>query len=449
MKRWTTLLVIMLFFSALTACGSVTTKPTQDDSFVPVINLPTETSANLRILIPGGNANETSMIEKAIEGFNLVYPNIQISLSYLAVNSYESTIRNQALAGSLADIVWTNSPDFYYLVSKNLAYPLNKYVELSEEAGIFDVDQDFYVEFFNIGSVDGNLYAIPRSADSVVTFYNKKILTEAGVDLNLLQDGWTWETFRGVCDQVRTYFDGKGYSDRYVLDANLTSWLSVNYPLLRSFGADVSDANGELTIDSANTRAALQMVRGLVEDRIIVGTGVTSGSSFEAGTSAFLFQSASVSLFAHRRELEGNIDVVSFPLIGDNPKIGSGIAGYSINANSTVKNEAWAFLNYLLSYDGQQDMGSAGLNLPSIRKDLADYTTANWGQGYTELHLDSYLYGLEYKITADFLKNFDAKYKSDLDLALKDLFNNACNPGKTIEECIEIVVRDMEDALAN
>ncbi|HOW37278.1 MAG TPA: extracellular solute-binding protein [Candidatus Izemoplasmatales bacterium] len=448
MKRWTTLFLMMMLFTVLTACGSTTTTTTEDD-FVPVINLPTNTSANLRILIPGGNANETTMIEEAIAGFNLIYPNIQISMSYLAVNSYENTIRNQALAGSLPDIVWTNSPDFYYLVSKDLAYPLNEYVELSEAAGIFDVEDDFYVEFFNIGSVNGNLYAIPRSADSVVTFYNEKILTDAGVDLNLIQDGWTWETFRGVCDQVRTYFDNNGHSDRYVLDANLTSWLSVNYPIMRSFGADVTDGTGALTIDSPQTREAITMVRDLVEDRIIVGTGVTSGSSFEAGTSAFLFQSASVSLFAHRRELEGNINIVSFPLIGENPKIGSGIAGYSINSNSAYKNEAWAFLNYMLSYDGQQAMGSGGLNLPSIRKDLADYTTANWGQGYTDLHLNSYLYGLEYKITVDFLQYFDAKYKSDLDLALKDLFNNACNTGKTIEECIQIVVRDMGDALAD
>ena len=300
-----------------------------------------------------------------------------------------------------------------------------------------------------MGALNGNNYVIPRSADSVVTFYNKAILEEAGVDLDLIQNGWTWETFMDICQQVRTYFDATGKTDRYILDANLQSWLSVNYPILRSYGADVSNADGEITIDSPETRAAITMVRKLVTDRIVVGTGITSGSSFEAGTSPFLFQSAAVSLFANRRALQGNIDIVSFPLIGDAPKIGSGIAGYTINAQTEYKDESWAFLNYLMSYDGQQNLALGGLNLPSIRKDLEDYTVANWGAGYTDFNLGAYLYGKDYKITVEFLQYFDPKYKSDLDLALKDLFNNATNVDKTIEESIAIAVRDMNDALGN
>ncbi len=88
-----------------------------------------------------------------------------------------------------------------------------------------------------------------------------------------------------------------------------------------------------------------------------------------------------------------------------------------------------------------------GLNLPSIRKDLADYKTANWGIGFSNLNLNAYLYGMEYKITTDFLVKFDPKYKTDLDQALKDLFNNACNKSKTIDLCMSTVQRDMTDAL--
>jgi ABC-type glycerol-3-phosphate transport system substrate-binding protein len=439
----------ILFISLLliSSCTINSKYPDDLDDFEANIDLPSDTEADISILIPGGNVNETSMIEKAIEGFNLKYPNINISLGYVSVGSYENTVRNQALAGSLPDIVWTNSPDFYFLVDKNIALPLNQYIDLSEEAGIFDLETDFYKEYFDIGSVDDKHYVVPRSADSVVTFYNKKLLEEAGVNLTLIENGWSWDTFMDVCLQVREYLDSKGHTDRYVLDANLTTWLSVNYPILRSMGADITDGTGKLTIDSEETREALELVKRMLDERIIVPTGITPGSSFEAGTSAFLFQSASVSLFAERKELKGNIDIVSFPLIGENPKIGTGIAGYSINSASAYKDEAWAFLNYLISYEGQQNMALGGLNTPSIRQDLADYTTANWGEGYREFNLDAYLYGMEYKIAPDFFQYYDAKYKSDLDLALRDLFNNVCNKNKTIEESIATAVRDMEDAL--
>jgi ABC-type glycerol-3-phosphate transport system substrate-binding protein len=162
-----------------------------------------------------------------------------------------------------------------------------------------------------------------------------------------------------------------------------------------------------------------------------------------------LFQSASVSLFANRKALLGKVDVVSFPLITNNntPKIGCGIAGYAINKNTEHKDICWAFLNYMISYDGQQIMALNGLNLPSIRKDLEDYTTANWGKGYETLNLGAYLYGMEYKIDTVFLSRIDTKYKVDLSQAVKDLFNNASNASKTIEDCMSTALRDCNDAV--
>ena len=445
------LLMVIMTLIAVGMVGCISSKKPDDniDDFDAKINLPKDTSAELRILIPGGNENETTMIEKAIEGFNLEYPNIKISLSYVTVGSYENTIRNQAAAGVLPDILWTNTPDHLYLIDKKLALPLNKYFELSKQQGIFDLETTFHKEFFDMVTVNQNIYAIPRSGDSVITFYNKKILADAGVDLSVIENGWTWETFMDVSKQVRTYFDEQGWTNRYVVDANLTTWLSVNYPMLRSVGGDVANEKGEIILDSPETRRALEEVKTLVNERLSIATGMTSASSFETGTSAFLFQSASVSLFAERRELKWNIDLVSFPLIGDNPKIGAGIAGYSIHSGTKYKNESWAFLNYLLSYDGQEALAEGGLKLPSIRKDLEDFTVAKWGEGYRDLNLDAYLYGLEHKISVEFLNYFEPKYKSDLDLAFRDLFNNAANKSKTIEEAIRVALRDMKDALEN
>lgn len=133
-------------------------------------------TAEVSILIPSGNANEKTMIEALAESFNEIYPNVTFKYSYVAVNSYENTVRNLFRTGSLDDIVWTNSPDVYYLADKNIATNLTPYIEASEEAGVFRLEEDFYQEFFDVAAVDGKQYAIPRSADSVVTFVNKDIL---------------------------------------------------------------------------------------------------------------------------------------------------------------------------------------------------------------------------------------------------------------------------------
>lgn len=437
----------------LTGCLNTGFKPKSDDSSYEgegEITIDPEYSCKLRLLIPQGNSNETTMIDKCVEGFQEHFPNITFEKSYVSVNNWESTVRNQNLAGTLPDIVWSNSPDFYYLVSAKIAEPLDAYFKNSEKAGVFNMEEDFITNFIDMGAMEGKHYLIPRSCDTVVTFYNKKLLTQAGVDMSVIQDGWSWDTFMEVMDQYRTYLDSKGKSDWYCCDANLTTWLSCNYPILRSYGADVLTKSGEIAIDCQETRECLTMIKSMMENKYIVEDGVTPGNSFEVGTAPFLFQSASISLFAERRELKNNIDLVSFPLINAKsaPKIGSGIAGYAINRNSKEKVAAWQFLSYMMSKEGQEKLAEGGLQLPSIRKDLQDYHTAKWGEGYTDFNLAAYTYGPQYKIVPEFLSYVDPKIKGDLDMAFKDLFSNTLKRSKTIDKAIETCVLDLEDALA-
>lgn len=419
------------------------------DSVTVNLNVDKNIKADISILIPGGNENEQTMINCLIEDFCEEYPNVTISKSFVTVGSYENTVRSLAAANSLDDIIWSNSPDFYYCVSKNYVQNLNPYIEASEAAGVFNLEEDFYKEFFDCGTLNGNLYCVPRSADSVVTFYNKEILTSAGVDLETVVNGWTWDTFMDACAKVRTWMDANNKSNHYVLDANLTTWLSVCYPMLASYGADVFDENGNVILNSEATNTCLEMVREMVDKRYICDSTSSSGSSFESGTSAFLFQSASVSLFANRKSLKGKIDIVSFPLIMDNntPKIGAGIAGYCISKFTQHKDLCWQFLNYMLSYDGQQRMGANGLNLASIRKDLSDHTTANWGKGYENLNLNAYLYGSEYKLDASFLSRVPTEAKPDITTAITDLFANVSNPNKKVSDCLKNAIDDINDAL--
>ena len=438
------MLISLTFFAA---CGK---SPASSESEREIsLNVDSDTKAEISILVPGGNVNERTMIQCLIDDFAEMYPNVTVNMDYVTVNSYESTIKNLAAAGTLDDIIWSNSPDFYYLVSKNLAMNLNPYIEASEKANVFNVENDFYKEFFDCGTLNGNLYCVPRSADSVVTFLNTKIMTDAGIDMTKVKNGWTWEDFIAACAKVRTYFDANGKSDCYVVDANLTSWLSVCYPMMVSYGAKVLDDKGNVAISSDATKQCLEMVRYMVDNRYICDSTKSSGSSYEAGTSAMLFQSASISLYAERKALKGNVDIVSFPLIDYNstPKIGCGIAGYCINENTKYADICWQFLNRMLSYDGQQNMGLNGLNVASIRKDLSDFTKANWGKGYETLNLSAYLYGSEYKLDTKFLSEVDTKYKADVTQSVKDMFSNASNASKGIDLCISTAVEDLKDAL--
>lgn len=431
------------------------------------VNIDPNTKAELEIMVPGGNINERTMIQCLIDSFADLYPNVTFNMSYVSVDNYVSAVGQQQLAGTLPDIVWSNSPDFYDLVESETFIDLAPYMKANEMADTVYTyrdangqpskfsSEDFFTEFFDMGAMDGKNYVVPRSCDTVITFLNTDILTKAGVDLDpattKVKNGWTWDDFMQVCAQVRSWMDQNGMASNYVIDANLTSWLSVCYPMLISYGAEVIDEEGKVAIDSEATRQCLEMVAEMVEKRYINDSTVATTGSYDNGKSAMLFQSASVSLYAERLALKGKVDLVSFPLITVNntPKIDAGVAGYAINAASENKEIAWAFLTYLLSYEGQQKMALNGLNLASIRQDLADYKTANWGKGYETLNLSAYTYGSEYKISTDFFVRTTLSAKAGLQQALQQMFNSASNAekAKDIDSIIATTVRDMEDAM--
>ena len=431
------------------------------------VNIDPNTKAELEIMVPGGNINERTMIQCLIDSFADLYPNVTFNMSYVSVDNYVSAVGQQQLAETLPDIVWSNSPDFYDLVESETFIDLAPYMKANEMADTVYTyrdangqpskfsSEDFFTEFFDMGAMDGKNYVVPRSCDTVITFLNTDILTKAGVDLDpattKVKNGWTWDDFMQVCAQVRSWMDQNGMASNYVIDANLTGWLSVCYPMLISYGAEVIDEEGKVAIDSEATRQCLEMVAEMVEKRYINDSTVATTGSYDNGKSAMLFQSASVSLYAERLALKGKVDLVSFPLITVNntPKIGAGVAGYAINAASENKEIAWAFLTYLLSYEGQQKMALNGLNLASIRQDLADYKTANWGKGYETLNLSAYTYGSEYKISTDFFVRTTLSAKAGLQQALQQMFNSASNAekAKDIDSIIATTVRDMEDAM--
>jgi len=350
------------------------------------LNVDKNISTTLTIGIPGGNANEETMIQCLIDDFKLQYPNVKFKYKYISIDNYGNGITRLATSGTLPDIIWSNSPDIYeaYGYMEDLTSYISKTDELNGFGGTFK--DTFYTEYFDMGKIGGKMYVVPRSCDCVVAFYRKDWFQAAGVDMTKVVNGWTWEDMLDTCSTLRTWMDNNGLNGSYCLEPNLTSWLSVNVPMIASLGGEVISSNGSNVIDSAANLKVLELARELVDKRYVADSQTTVAAGFEQGSAGIYFQSMSVSLLQNKTVLKDKIDLVTFPLIGQgdgetkdysNAKIGAGIAGYCISKTSQNKNLAWQFLLSLLSKDGQQNMANNGLNLASIRKDLSNPTVAN------------------------------------------------------------------------
>ena len=448
MKKFLSFLLATVTCLSVAAAASCKGKSNNRNNGGVVVEIPDKNvKANISIAVPGTNENERSMIECLTDGFKEEYPNVTFSFRTIQVNTYGNNIQRLASSQALPDIIWTNSPDIYEVYG--YMEPLDEYIKKSNELGHFGeagFDNTFYTEYFDMASVGGKRYAVPRSSDCVVTFYRKDWFASAGVDMDTIRNGWTWDDMLAACAKLRTWLDGRGLSGVYCLEPNLTSWLSTSVPMLSSLGNEVINENGRNVIADGGAEETLALLREMVEKRYIPDSQTTVGSGFEQGSCAMYFQSMAISTLASKSWVkDGMLDLVTFPLIGvdnngvknyDNAKIGAGVAGYSISKTSANKAIAWAFLRYLLSRDGQQEMALNGLNLASIRKDLADPKTANWGSGYENLNLEAYTWGSQYKMSADFFQYTKIGAKKGIDTALKELFNDGTNMKISVDKAI-------------
>lgn len=443
--------IILCALSTMVACVRINSGEELDDYEVN-LNLDKNIEADLKILVPVGDYEE-KIIDSLILGFNDIYPNVTIRKSTVQIgDTYESSIITQYQSGILPDIIWTDSTTrFYFLVGKKIALNLNPYIAESEKTGVFDVEEDFYQKIFDMCSYQEKLYVVPRSHDNVVTMINTEQFDAAGIDWTQYKDGWTWTQFKQVCGQFRTYYDGLTPAKRMYFPITPSfHWAPVHGTMLESYGAKVFDGTN-VSIDSAATREVLEEIKDMITNRYVATSAADGASenSFYSGNQAMIFTSEPITRNFNTAVLRGKINVLPYPLMDakDNPKIGSGSAGYAINANTKVRDVAWAFLNYMLTAEGQQGMAVAGAKTAPIRRDLADFTTAKWGEGISDKNLSAYLFGEEYLMTPTFFQSYGPDKTSGITEAVAALFIDALNPNVGIEKCISNVVEELDYAI--
>ncbi len=437
------LLALIFIFVGVVGCGQQEVNtPELDEGDLE--NLSFDVTAEISVGV-APDPKEKQMINSLASEFNQIYPNVTVKTITLQ-NEYLKEIGQRITAGTVPDIIFATSETGYALISNGHLENLEKCIAIEEKTNS-EWRNQFYESFMKFGqkNYNGDQYVLPRSADRVVTHINKRILREAGVDMTKVVNGWTWEDFLDVCESVRTYFDNIGKTEQNVIDAYI-NWEAVMYPIMRSFGVEVFDKDGNVLLDkNNNAKAALDLMKNLVDKRYIAPPNVDSASgNYEGGQGAMMFHSASAKKYYDL--LGEDYDLVTFPLIGNDPKIGAGLAGYGISSYSSAlkKAVAWKFLSFMMTKEGQEALADGGLTSMPIRKDLADYTTNKWGKGLESVNLAAYSYKPEYNIASDFFLCFPPENQSDIIQSLADLVTDYCS-GSTYNKVITEFKNNIEN----
>lgn len=342
MKRIFALVLALAMALSLAACGS-----SSDGN-----DAPSDTSAAGDNSISGAitvwehDYSFEDSLEQIVEGFNELYPNVQVDYEIKADGDYYSLLQTAIQSGDGPDLFWTNGtatanmPD---LVSNNACEDLNGKVDYSF---ISDSAMD-------LATIDDGIYSVPwMTMDTRTVFYNKDMFEE---------NGWQVPATFSEFEELLATIKAAGITP---ISLAHDSWcaLFAFEPLMAGYDADYTAGLQDYSskADGDGARGALQKMvdwanTGYFGDN---WTGVLDNAAqvlaFTTGKAAMNIAGSWDATTIAENNPDLNFGAFAIPAEdGTTGLVGTSASGFSVNAASDNMDAAVAFANYCASKEAQ------------------------------------------------------------------------------------------------
>lgn len=322
--------------------------------------------------------DDADAFEEIIAKYRLLHPNIKINYRKFRLEEYDQALLEALAEDRGPDIFSFNQSDLRKYQTKleampseiSLAYQYTKGTIKKEVAyeirskkspSLREIKANFADTIYDNSVLDGQVYGLPLSLETLILFYNKDILNKSGI----AQVPKDWKSFQEAVQKI-TKFDASGQI------IQIGAALGTGYNIERSFdilsvlmmqnGAIMTDASGLATFNQATAEKyfpGLEAIRFYLDFASPVKSVYSwnedmpnSFDSFLRGKTAFMFGYNYHLPSIRSRAPKLNFGLAPIPQISqDNP---SNYANYwleGVSKKSTHKNEAWDFILFATSQD--------------------------------------------------------------------------------------------------
>lgn len=256
------------------------------------------------------------------------------------------------------DLIMADGPNTAAYVSRGYLEPLTDYFT-QEEIDTFSpalIDQGTYQDTF---------YAAPLGDSSTALFYNKNLLTQAGIDIDWSQytgeNRITYEELVDIARQAVNALDPDGTQGIYGIEIGQVGAVYQMNLFPNSLGGkNISDDGTTVSgvIDSDEWKEACEWYQGLVEEGIFSRgvSGMETYSNFYAGNCVFELMTADSYIYC----LDADMTTDDFgwtyqPCFeGHEDEVATGCGNWTlcVSAFSENKEEAGKFVNYMTYGEG-------------------------------------------------------------------------------------------------
>ncbi len=249
--------------------------------------------------------------QSIIADFEDQNPGILVQLEAIAGRDYYTRILTQIAAKRAPDVMNIGDDAVPSFVSTGAFLPLD------ECLASLDFDPGVYLPgLLDPGTVDGQLFFLPKDYSTLAVYYNKALFDAAGVPYP--EDGWTWDDLLATAQALTQDTDGDGQTDIYgiQLPANWTT--GFEYWVAAAGGSLISEDGASYVgyMDSPEAIRAAQFYGDLYNE-YAVAPPPADLSAFGGGNSDFDTGMAAMRIFGR------------WPQAGmlNNPNIDLGVVG--------------------------------------------------------------------------------------------------------------------------
>lgn len=302
------------------------------------------------------------MVEKVVEGYKASHSDVNINVLGYDPTTYDQKLLTDIAAGTLPDIFVSADVYCQPFFEAGLTADLRPY---AEKTG-FKID-DFDEKFLELATFDGKVGFLPRAADVVVAYYNKRLFDEAGVPYP--SEDWTYGDMLDAAEKLTKVADD-GTVTQYGVSANY-SWWAYWVPMVVAEGGQIlSDDNTKAVFNSPEGMRGWNVIFSGLKNGWFCPPSVqkTMGGEygpFMNGKAAMTFTVRAL-VPAFREQLKDDWDVQLVPKGSVERKTGMGTMGYAMSSTSKNPDAAWDLLQYAFT-EGMQVFMTSYLVVPAMK----------------------------------------------------------------------------------
>lgn len=384
------LLSVTMIASVLAGCGKSTEAPADapaQSEAAPAAEKTEEAAPAsgepVTITYACWDSNQATLIQEMADEFEMNNPDIHIEIQVNGWNDYWTALEAAGSGGSLPDTFWMHSNNIYYYGANDQLLDLTSYIEKSDK-----VDLANYPTGLNeIYNIDGKQYAIPKDYDTIALWYNKTLFDEAGIAYP--DDTWTWDDLKKAAKAL-TKADGSQYG----MCAGLHNQEGYYNFVYQAGGTIVTD-DKKSGYDDPKTIEGIKEYFSYVQEGLSpeIYDDQARAEAIQNGLCAMgLFGSWNLSGFASSDLMKENFDCAVLPMSNDGGKssIFNGL-GNAIAATCPHPDEAWRWVEYLSSKEGQERQAELGVAISAYNG-----TADKFSEAYPMFNTKCYIDMVEY-----------------------------------------------------